>query len=144
MRCSKGVQRRTGYLCMSGGPGQKHYGGGSLAPKLFSVLWFPSPFIDDYLAPLLKRHRNARLSHQHLLELNTACASVSCLWNFISLKYLYQLSQLWTNWLLLPDNLSRTASVLGLCWESSFWIKRIKKGWMGVGRGVCFILCDSS
>lgn len=75
-----GVQRRTGCLCVSSGPGQKRYGGGSLALTPFSkMLEFPSTFIELYLAPLLKGHRNARPSHQHLLVLNTAPASVSCL-----------------------------------------------------------------
>lgn len=60
---------------------------------------------------------------------------MSCLWNLIlSLKCLYKLSQLWTTWLPLPDDLSCTASVLGLCWESSFWIGKKKGGGEGTDR----------
>lgn len=41
-------------------------------------------------------------------------------------------SQLWTNCLLLPGNLSHSASVLALCWESSFGIKLNWRGLFGV------------
>lgn len=41
--CSKMVQKRTGRLCVSGGPGQKRRGGGSLALAPFSER-LPIPF----------------------------------------------------------------------------------------------------
>lgn len=51
------------------GPGQKWWGGGSVALAPFSgTLQFAFTFVDLYPIPPLKRHRNASPAHQHLLE----------------------------------------------------------------------------
>lgn len=116
------VQKRTGPLCVSGGPG----GAGVLLSHLFPRgCKFPFTFIDRYPIPLLKRHRNARPSHQHLLD--SGHASVSCLWNLIlSLKCLYKLSQLWTN------SCQTISAVPHLCLacvgRACFELKKKKKG----------------
>lgn len=116
--CSKRVQRMR-CLCMVwaemlGGESCSH-----LFLNCFSSLPRSLPF-----TPFLSWKDTEMQNHHTRVCLIIAQASVSCLRNCIlSWTCLYKLSQLWTNCLLLPDNLSHSTSVLALCRESSFGMK---------------------
>lgn len=97
MSAARWCRRGRDVCACLGVPGRNAGEAGALLSHLFPRgCQFPFTFIDRYPIPLLKRHRNARPSYQHLLD--SGHASVSCLWNLIlRLKCLYKLSQLWTN-----------------------------------------------